>query len=446
LSHGGGNELLAHARLALDEHSHARVGDLVDLGAQVAHRGRVADDLLRAAAAGAARLLAALEEGVLLLEPVFRGPQARHEARVGHGERGVVREHRHHLEVRGREDARALAVVELQDAQDVLAAPERHGERRADRRAHHRLGVRDLGRRVRRDDRRALRHDLAEHAPRDRDGRRALRLPANARRDRHVPRDPGARALLVVVAQDDRHVRRLRHEREARVGDRHDDLVQVARRADRLLRRVQLAHRAGVALDAALGGRQVVDLANRDDARVLLDLQGEREERAALARAELDLVAVLQRYFARDRVVHRDARIAADDVRAVRRALVAQQILFAVEEDLRVLAGDEVVPDDDVVALRTPEAHEVGGRLEDLADRLPLLDLEPDHDGAVLPIRERRYCARARRRMATFATTSSAIDSSLLPLAVSAATTASRVVAAAASPFGARWSIAVTAS
>ena len=38
--HGGGDELLAHARLPLDEHRHLRVDDLVELRDEGAHRAR----------------------------------------------------------------------------------------------------------------------------------------------------------------------------------------------------------------------------------------------------------------------------------------------------------------------------------------------------------------------------------------------------------------------
>ena len=136
-----------------------------------------ADDLLLALA-DAPRLLARLEERVLLLEPLLGRAQPLHEARVGDGERRVVREDRAHVEVGAREDAGALAVVHLQHAEDLLALPERHAEHAADLRAHQRLGLRHLARRVGGDDRGALAHDLAEDAARDRDGlRRRPRCP-----------------------------------------------------------------------------------------------------------------------------------------------------------------------------------------------------------------------------------------------------------------------------
>src|SRR6185436_11595342 len=62
---GRGDELLAGAGLALDEHRHARVDDLVDLLVERTHRVALTDDLLaRAAAAAPAhapRLLTALQ-------------------------------------------------------------------------------------------------------------------------------------------------------------------------------------------------------------------------------------------------------------------------------------------------------------------------------------------------------------------------------------------------
>ena len=54
----------------------------------------LADDLRLLALADAARLLAPLEERVLLLEPLLGRAQALDQARVGDGERRVVGEHR----------------------------------------------------------------------------------------------------------------------------------------------------------------------------------------------------------------------------------------------------------------------------------------------------------------------------------------------------------------
>ncbi len=63
--------------------------------------GALADDLLLALA-DPTRLLARLEERVLLLEALLGGAQALHEARVGDGERRVVGEHRADVEVGAR--------------------------------------------------------------------------------------------------------------------------------------------------------------------------------------------------------------------------------------------------------------------------------------------------------------------------------------------------------
>ena len=116
-----------------------------ELVEQRAHRRAAADDLLLALA-DAPRLFARLEERVLLLEPLVGGAQALHQPRVGDGERRVVREHGAHVEVRAGEDARALAVVHLEHAEDLLALPERDADDAPDVRAHERLGVPDLER------------------------------------------------------------------------------------------------------------------------------------------------------------------------------------------------------------------------------------------------------------------------------------------------------------
>ena len=54
--------------------------------------------------------------------------------------------------------------------------------------------------------------------------------------------------------------------------------------ADALLRVVERAQPAGVALDGRLGAAELVDLAHRDDARVVVVVLGDRDREAHDAR------------------------------------------------------------------------------------------------------------------------------------------------------------------
>jgi hypothetical protein len=123
-------------QLAITTPREAR-GDLLELLEQLLHRRAAADDLGRPVllAAGAALLLLALEEPVLFLETLLGGTQALRDARVRDGERRVLREDRRRIEVVAREDAGGFAVVDLDDAEDLVALRERDAERRADLRA-----------------------------------------------------------------------------------------------------------------------------------------------------------------------------------------------------------------------------------------------------------------------------------------------------------------------
>ena len=278
-----------------------------------------------------------------------------------------------------------FAVVDLDDAEDLLALPERDAEGRADLRAHERLALPDLGRRVGGEDGGALLHDLAEDAARDRDRRARRRvLAAHARHHRDVA-GGGARrevlgGLLVVVAEDDGHVRRERHEREARLADRDEHLGEVGRGADLLLRVVERAEAVVVLLDDERLRDEVLDLLQSEDARVVgVVLHGHREVDDAVGGAELDDVTVLERSLAVDRVVDGDALAAPQDGRAVGRALVDEDVALAREDDLRVLARDVRVRHDEVVAFRSADPHDIRGRLERRAGALSASDLEPDH-------------------------------------------------------------------
>jgi hypothetical protein len=327
----------------------------------------------------APRLFAALEERVLFLEPVFCVLEASHEARVGDRERHVVREHRQDLEVAGGEDARVGAVVDLEDAEDVVALPERDAHGGADLRAHERLALAHLARRVGREHGGALGHDLAVDAARDRDrGRRRARLASHPGHHGHVGGAAFARVVLVVL-QDDRDVARLLDEIETSLGDRREDLGQIGGRADGLLRLVEELEAALVLLDDGRRGGQILDAAQREDARVGGSVDHDLHGDALVARAELDHVALLDGHLAPAHVGERRARLAPHDPRAVGGAEVAQDDAVADQGDPRMLARDVLVGDDEVVPLGSTDADRIGRRRQGLAREGPANDHELEH-------------------------------------------------------------------
>ena len=99
-------------------------------------------------------------------------------------------------------------------------------------------------------------------------------LAAHARHHGHVARGGARRAgalarLVVVVAEDDGHVRRERHEREARLADRDEHLGEIRRGADPLLRVVERAKAVVVLLDDERLRDEVLDLLEGEDAGVV---------------------------------------------------------------------------------------------------------------------------------------------------------------------------------
>jgi hypothetical protein len=234
-------------------------------------------------------------------------------------------------------------------------------------------------------------------------------------------------------------VRGARHEIEARVGDGDEHVVQIAGRADLLLRLVERADPALVLLHVRRRGLDVRDAPHGDDARVVRVVgDGDGEGDQARLGAELDRIAALQARGVAVGVVERDALAAAQDVRPVGGALVLEEVAIPGEEHLGVLTGDVVVGQDDVVALGAPDAQEIGRRLDVLPDRLTLRDLQPYHRIRSLLRTGVRQSARARRRIATLTTASSAMRTLWLPLALSASTIFSSAAEAPLSPCGER--------
>ncbi len=162
--------------------------------------------------------------------------------------------------------------------------------------------------------------------------------------------------------------------------------------ADALLRVVERAEAAGVALDRRFGASELLEGPYREDVRaggVLRRLgEGDREPDDAFALAELDDVARLERKLAAVAVVERDAALPAHHRGAVRRLVVAQEVAVP-RDDARVLARDVFVGEHDVVALGAPEADEARRRLVTRPSGETLGDLQTDHSApSIHPTRQ----------------------------------------------------------
>ena len=177
------------------------------------------------------------------------------------------------------------------------------------------------------------------------------------------------RRIVVVVAQDDHHVRRPEDQPERRVRDGDEDVVQVAGGADLLLRVVEVAKSARVALDDRFVRNELVDLADCHDAgvvRIVADRHFDRDH--LIARPELDDVARRERALTPVRVVEHRTFGAAHDRCPVPRAIVGQDVPFAHVRDARVIARDVLVVEAKVAVGRASDANDVRRRV-DLAPR-----------------------------------------------------------------------------
>ncbi len=258
------------------------------------------------------------------------------------------------------------------------------------------------------EDRCALADDLPEHAPGHRDGlRRRHLLAANPRHDGHVRCGrPASRGLVVVLAEDHGDVRGARHQDERAGADRVDHVAQLLGRPDALLHVVERAQAAVVALDGRLRAPELVDLAHREDARLAAGVVRDRDRKAdhAFAGAQLDDVSVRERHLAAVRLVEYDAAPAPDHRGAVGRPQVAQDVPVAREHDHRVLARHVLVRQDDVSAVRPPDADDPAGRLVTRASRETMSHLEADHARAgytIVPAPKRARATSLGRAAAT---------------------------------------------
>ena len=124
-----------------------------------------------------------------------------------------------------------------------------------------------------------------------------------------------------------------------------------------------------------------------------------------------------------------DHNVAAQDARAVRAVMVADDVGLAGEHDGRMLAGDVPLTDHEVVQIGATEPDDLVARLEDTTPLLPFDDLESNHDALLSAEKLNQLPLRAWRRART------AIATLSICVQLERPSSASR-----------RWSISATAS
>ena len=185
--------------------------------------------------------------------------------------------------------------------------------------------------------------------------------------------------ILVVVAQDERHVRGPGDELEGAVGDGLEHLAEPLGRADPLLRVVEDVEPTAL-LDGRRGRLDVGDGADGEDVRVVrLGREGDDDLDQVVACAELDAIVGLEQRLAPVGVVERDALAAPHERRAVGRPEVLKQVAIGGAEDQRMLARDVLVREGEVQLGRAADPDLAGARLELVADRDTARDLELEH-------------------------------------------------------------------
>jgi hypothetical protein len=352
----GGDQLLARTGLALDADGGARIDHALELAQQRLHRRRVADDVVELDL-----LLLALEVDVLATGVLGREAEPLEHRGVVDGERRLPGEQQRDLEIVLGEHPDRRAVVALDQADDVVAAPQRDREDRQDRTAEDRLGGQRLER-VRGEHGGAIGEHATEHGARgpDRiaDGLWGIRIGAGAL-PRHGEREP---ILVLIAAEQDRDVGGAREELE-RGGDRGlDDLGGLEAGAERLQGLVDPECADRVVLELICQLRQIHDRARRDQpiTQVVLTLVADPDgDPHGIGRvAEQDEIAIGEGDLPSRRGVDGDPAAIALDGGSVGRAQIAEHEVLADLRDLRVVAGQMEVGDDDRARRGTPE----GGR------------------------------------------------------------------------------------
>jgi hypothetical protein len=228
----------------------------------------------------------------------------------------------------------------------------------------------------------ALLDDLAEHAAGDRDrvGRPAA---PHACADRDVARR--APRAVVVLAQGDGEVRRAAHEREDALGHDVDQLVDLERARDLLLRVVERVQDLGVGAEVRLEATELGHASHGHDARVVdVLLEPHLHAHGALRVSEQQDVLVAERHLAARALGDVEHLAAAQHAGAVRALEIAHDVVVAREHDRRVLARDVPLGDREVGRVTTADPEEVCSALELLPLVLSLHDLHSDHRVLVL--------------------------------------------------------------
>ena len=376
---GAGDQLLAGARLALDEDGLLGGHDLVEEAQHVAHRGRAPHDR-RVGARGLARLA----EAVLHLHELLRlglGPQRELgvqglellrpplvllvEPRVLDRDRREVGEARQHVQLDGRERALLQAVVHVDGAEDPAPEGERQAEDAAD---------------ADRVDREELLEPAVLHRVRREDGLPRLEhLLHDAARERlvgvrdvlplEVPREADLRGLAL-LPEDQEPALRAR-ELDHVVEDDREEPVEVQLAVERLRDALEAQQPLLVLLRLLDLGREVQHhgVAEVGGGRGRLRGRGLLEPDPRFPDA--DDVARLQR-----RAVHQ----VAVERRAVLAAEVDDDVLGAVALDAAVAAARLQVEHRDVVLEGAADRDDVLVHLEDGAS-LVLVEDEPGHGG-----------------------------------------------------------------
>jgi hypothetical protein len=211
---------------------------------------------------------AAFEEAVFFLQSFFRGNQAPDETRVRNSQRSVVREYSEQLDIVCMQHCRGTAIVHLQHTDDVFAAKQRHTDRAANRRAHDRIGMSDVGRCI------CCKHcsALLDHLAIDASGNwngaswRAsdTRGKANTRHDGNVC-SRRCISTLFVVTQDDGGMCGHWHEKKCRISDFDEDLIEIDCSTDALLRGVEFAKTIWILFDGRCCGHELIEGPHCDD-------------------------------------------------------------------------------------------------------------------------------------------------------------------------------------
>ena len=240
----------------------------------------------------------------------------------------------------------------------------------------------DINGRVRREDGGTIRDDstIDGAGDGDRASRRTTLAPGLANACHHG-NEGGGRNVRgeFVIAEDDGDMRRAWEQEQDRVGYLDENLIEILRGHNPLLRGIQRRQGAGVAFD--LRGRrcELVEASHREDVRLVRVLgYGHTQRRRRVPRAELDHIPGLEVRGARvDRET--SALAAMHECCAVGRPKVVENHATGVADDSSMLGRDMRVIENDVVPRSPPQGNDLLGELERAPRGHSLRDFEEQH-------------------------------------------------------------------